>query len=683
MLTVGPEGIRNVALVGHGGAGKTTLVEALLHRSGATSRMGRVEDGSTVTDFDPEEQRRHVSLSLALAPVEVEGHKVNVLDTPGDADFQADVRAALRAADLAVVVVSAVEGVEVQTEAVWAMAEEAGVPRMFFVNKMDRDRASFDRTLQQLHDVFGAGVTPLELPIGEESAFRGVADVLTDTAWLDDGTTATPGPVPPELDAREHEVHDALVERIVETDDALLEQYLDGIVPGVEELDARLARGVAEGTVFPVVCGAALRGIGVDRLAALICEIGPSPVDRPATVQAGDGVVEVAPDPAGDPLAFVFKTMTDPYVGHVSLFRVLSGTVTPDLHLVNPRTGVEERLHSVFTLRGKEHVDVASVPAGDIAAVARLTGTATGDTLAPRGLPVVAPALEPPEPVLGVAVRTRSPADEDKLATALHRLQEEDPTLRVERREETHQTVLLGTGETHLQVTIERIHRKHGVDVDVEDVRVPYRETILAPVKAEGRHKKQSGGHGQFGVATILVEPLERGGGFEFVDKVVGGAVPRQFIPAVERGVREAMEHGGVHGFPVVDLRVTLLDGKAHAVDSSEMSFKVAGSMALKEALAAAEVAVLEPVSVLEVDVPDELQGEVLGDLNARRGRVLGAESSGPGRQRITASAPTAEITRYAVDLRSLTGGRGRFTARHDRYDVLPSSLLARVAQPA
>ncbi|MDQ3384520.1 MAG: elongation factor G [Actinomycetota bacterium] len=684
-----PDRVRNVALVGHGGSGKTTLAEALLHHAGVTSRVGRVEDGTTVCDSEPEEVRRHTTLSLAVAPFEVScpglgEHKVNLLDTPGDPDFVADVIAALGVADLAVFVVSAVEGVQVGTEATWRLAAELGVPRMVFVNKLDRERSSFERTLDQLRDRLGAGVAPLELPIGEERAFSGVADLLTDRAFLYDGSGApVEGDVPEELAEREHEVHDALVEGIVVGDDDLLERYLGGDTPTFAELEHVLADGVAAVSVFPVVCGSATQGIGVDRLAQYLCEIGPSPATRPpVAVRAGTTLTDVAPDPSGPPLAVVFKTVADPFVGRISLCKVLSGTIRLDDHLVNPRTGAEERLHNLFLVRGKDHVEAREVAAGDIVAVAKLADTLTGDTLAPRGMPVVVLPPPAPEPVHTVAVRARTQADDDKLSTALHRLQEEDPALRFRRDDETHQTLLDGLGETHLAVAMERLERKFGVRVDTEEVRIAYRETVSSTAEAEGRHKKQSGGHGQFGVAVVRVEPLPRGGGFEFVDAVVGGAVPRQLIPAVERGVREAMAAGGPHGHPVVDVRVTLLDGKHHPVDSSEMSFRAAGSLAFREAVARAQPVVLEPVSIVEVTVPDELQGEVLGDLNARRGRVQGSEPTGDGHHLVTAAVPAAALRRYAVDLRSLTGGRARFRARPDHHDPVPPALVERVDAP-
>jgi elongation factor G len=678
--------IRNVALVGHGGAGKTSLAEALLHRAGATTRLGRVEDGTTVCDYDPEEHKRGISLSLSVAPFEWRDHKVNLIDTPGYADFMGDVSAALRIADLAVFVVSAVDGVEVQTEEAWAMAAKLGVPRMVFVNKLDRERASFDTTLAQLRDRLGAGIAPLELPIGQELSFRGIADLLTDTAHVyADGIPHTEA-IPDDMEATEHEVHDALVEGIVVADDAMLERYLEGDVPALAELEHTLHDGIAAATVFPVVVGSATREIGIDRLADFLVEIGPSPLDRPATitVPSGNGdtpeSVEVAAEAGGDPLAFVFKTIADPYVGQVSLFRVLSGTLRPDDHLVNSRSGTDERLHGLLTVRGKDQETASELVAGDIGAVAKLAATVTGDTLAPKGKPVVVPPIEQPEPTLAVAVVPRTQADEDRLAPALHRLVDEDPALRVERIDETHQTLLHGTGETHIQITLEKLTRKFGANVDTEEVRVPYRETITGAAKAvEGRHKKQTGGHGQFGVCVIDLEPMERGAGFEFANQIVGGAISRGYIPAVQKGIEEAMAAGGVNGYPVVDLKVTLIDGKEHSVDSSEMAFKVAGRLAFRAAMAQANPVVLEPISRLEVTVPVDLQGDVMGDLNSRRGRMQGTEAAEDGRQTVIALVPTSEIQRYAIELRSLTGGRGRFKATHDHYDVLPAHLVAAI----
>ncbi len=675
--------IRNVALVGHGGVGKTTLAEALLADAGVIQRIGRVEDGTTVTDTEPEEIKRHLSVSTALAAFESHGVKLNLLDCPGYADFFAEVQAGLALADLAVIVVSAVDGVEVQTEAAWEAAAALGLPRMIFINKLDRERASFDRTLEQLRERFGAGIAPLELPIGEEADFRGVIDLLSDQAFIYDvDGVGQSHDVPPELANTEHVVHDALVEGIVVGDDALMERYLEGDVPSFEELEKTLAQGVADATVFPVVCGSATRRIGVDRLAQFFNEIAPSPMARPALhVFAGDIETDVPCDPNGEPLAVIGKTITDPFVGRVSLLKVCSGTIKADTVLTNSRTRSDERLHSLFTLRGKDHESVTEVPAGDLVAVAKLADSATGDTLAPKGKPVRAPMPAAAAPALWIAIKPKSQGDEDKLMTSLHRLQEEDPTLVVERNEETHQSLLGGAGETHLAVISERLTRKFGVEVVTEEVAVAYRETITQAATAEGKHKKQSGGHGQFGVCTITIAPLPRSEGFRFVDKIVGGAIPRQFIPAVEKGIQEAMARGGPLGHPIVDLEVTLTDGKYHPVDSSEMSFRMAGAHGLHEAMANAGPVLLEPLSCLRVTTPMSQQGDVMGDLNARRGRVQETDTSPDGhRVTITAVVPTAELRRYAIDLRSITGGRGSFTAAHDHYDIAPSTLRVGVS---
>jgi elongation factor G len=660
------EKIRNVALVGHGGAGKTSLAEALLFIAGATSRLGKVEDGSTVTDFDPEEARRRISVSLALAPFEFEGCKINVIDTPGYADFVSDVAAALRAADLAVFLVSAVEGVEVQTEMVWRMADALGLPRAIFVNKLDRERASFSRTLDQLKAKFGAGVAPLQLPIGDEVEFHGVVELLNDEAVLYDNGKPTTGPVPAEMEAEEHSVHDALIEGIVVGDDDLMERYLEDEPISIDELAAALAQGVKSASVFPVLCGSATKLVGVDRLAHFLAEEAPAP-----------DVSE------GQPVAFVFKTIVDPYVGHVNLLKVLQGTIKTDATLVNGRTMAEQRLHQLTVMRGKDQEPVPEVPPGDIAAVAKLTDTTTGDVLGARGADLAVNPFDAPEPVLAVAIHAKSKNDEDKLANALHRLLDEDPALRLERNPETHQTLLWGMGETHLGIALERLHRKLGVEVETEDVKVAYRETITAEAEAEGKYKKQTGGHGQYGVAFVRVEPLPAGSGFEFVDQIVGGAIPRQFIPAVEKGVAETMEHGGVFGFPVVDVKVTCFDGKYHSVDSSEMSFKMAGSIGFKDAMAKASPTLLEPISELTVIAPEASQGDIMGDLNAKRGRIQSSGAIGRGEVEIVAFVPTSEVLRYVIDLRSLTGGRGRFSLQHSHYDPVPSHMVDKLRAQA
>ena len=671
-----PEKIRNVVLVGHSGSGKTTLAEAMLYRGGVVDRLGRVEDGNTVMDFDPEEHKRGISLAMSYAPLEWHGHKINIIDTPGYADFVGDLYGAMRVADLAVFVISAVEGVEVGTERAWRLAERLGLPRMIFINKLDKERSSYERTLAAIQERFGAGIAPLELPIGEEAAFHGVADLLSDKAYFYDSGTGREGEIPAEMEEQEHQIHDDLVEGIVVADDELLEGYLEGRIPSFEQLERIMAVGVAEATVFPVVCGSATGPIAVDRLANFIVEIGPSPALRNRfTVTAGDQNIEAEGRPEGDPLLFVFKTVSDPYVGQISIFKVLSGTVKPDVVLYNPRSGTDERFHKIGYLVGKESDLIDAVPVGDIGAVSKLHLTATGDTLGPKNKPVTVSGIERPVPVLATAIEAANQADEDKLANALRRLQEEDQALIVERSDETHQTLLRGMGETHLAITIEKLKRKFGVDVVTEDVQVPYRETITRSARAEGKYKKQSGGRGQFGVAMLEVEPLPRGDGFEFVDAIKGGSIPRQFIPAVAAGIAETMNDGGINGFPVVDIRVRCVDGKYHSVDSSEMSFRMAGRLGFKAAMADAGPVILEPISRIAVTVPAEYQGDVMGDLSARRGQVQGTEVGPSGLQIITALVPTSEIMRYAIDLRSLTQGWGTFETSHDHYDELPSHL--------
>jgi elongation factor G len=681
--------IRNVAVLGHSGSGKTTLAEGLLVRAGVLARAGRVEDGTTVCDTEPEELKRTMSLSLAVAPFEWkasdgETYKVNLIDTPGYADFVGDVDAALSVADLAVVVVSAVDGVEVGTESAWAKCVAAGIPRMVFVNKEDKPRADFHRTLDQLRSYFGNGFVPLELPLGEEEALHGIADVLTDQGfeYSPDGNHH-PEPIPADVADEEQRLHDELVEEIVSGDDEQLERYLSGDVPTTAELERTLAHELLEQLEFPVLCGSAVTGVGIDRLADFICELGPSPVDRPTTVAAGNGdsgvSVDVTADASGRPLAYVFKTVADQFVGQVSLFKVLSGTVAVDERLVSSRSGVEERMHGLFHVRGKDHIGTDRVVAGDLAGVAKLSDTSTGATLAPKDSPVRASGPSAPPAVFGLALKPVTQADDDKLSGALQRLLTEDPGLLVERNEETGQTVLRGTGDTHLNVALERLARKFGVNVETEDVRVPYRETITGSAEAEGKVKKQSGGHGQYAVANLRVSPLGRGDGTEFVNSIVGGTIPKQYIPAVQRGVEETMASGGVHGFPVVDVKVECYDGKYHSVDSSDMAFRTAASLGLKEALAKAGSAVLEPISLITVRVPEGNQGDVLGDLNARRGRVSGTSSLGDGSHEIVALVPAAEIQRYAVELRSMTGGRGTFSAVHDHYDILPSHLESKI----
>lgn len=683
MPSLTPEAIRNVALVGHHGAGKTTLAEALLASAGAIPRQGTVERGTTVCDFEPEEVSRQLSVSLALAPFFADGAKVNLIDTPGYADFAADMHTALAVADLAVVVVSATDGVQAQTADAWRAAAARELPRVVVINKLDRERADFDRVLAQVRAAFGPGVAPVELPIGAETEFRGVIDLLDDRATLYEVGGPPPvmgveSPVPDDLAVTEHTIHEQLVEGIVVGDDDLTARYLDGEELTRDELESALAVGVGAGAVFPVLCCSATTGVGIDRLARLLVELCPAPDRRPpVTVGAGDTEVTVPCDPAAEPLMVVCKTVSDNHAGKVSLCRVISGTIRPDMVLCNTRTRDDERLHVLQQLRGRETAPMPEAVAGDFVAVPRLASAARGDTLAPKGTPVSVALPEPDPPALLVAVRPSSRADDDKLMAALHRLCEEDASLRVDRVDETHQTVLGVAGDVHLSVTLERLARKFGVAVEREEVLVPYRETITKPASAEGRHKKQSGGHGQFGVCHLRIEPLGRGEGFAFHDEVVGGAIPRQYIPAIEKGVQETMALGGAFGYPVVDVEVTVDDGKFHPVDSSELSFKMAAMAAFRQALADAGPVLLEPVSRLEITVPADLQGEVLGDLHSRRARIIGTDAAEGGLQTIVATVPVAEIARYAVDLRAITGGRGRFRSEHDHYDQVPEHLVA------
>jgi elongation factor G len=686
MKTYDASSIRNVLLVGHGGAGKTTLLEAMLFASGALTRAGRVEDGNTVSDFEPEETKKGISVSLAMAPVEWNGVKINVLDAPGYADFVGDVRSAIGAVDAVLVVVSAVDGVEVQTEVAWELAVEAGLPRAILINKLDRERASFERTLDELVKSFGTQVAPLELPLGEEHDFEGVADLLSRKAYrYGSGATATEGEWPDDISGKADPFREKLMEAVAESDDNLIEKYLEEGELSEDEVVHGVKRGFAEARIAPVLCAAAARPIGVDRVLQFIADEFPSPVDRGAitvTTKGGE-TQERACDP-GQPLAaLVFKTVSDPYVGHITMFRVFSGRVRPDSPVFNATKGAEERIGQVFALRGKEHDTMADVPAGDIGAVAKLSHTTTGDTFSTKDDPVTIPPAAMPEPLLAFAITPKTKGDEEKLSTALARLREEDPTLRIERSEETHETVMYGMGEAHLDVQIERMRRKFGVEVSTAPARIAYRETIRGPGKGLGRHVKQTGGHGQYAICNIEIEPLSRGGGFEFVDKIFGGAIPNQFIASVEKGVVKTMQQGAISGNPMVDIRCTLVDGKFHTVDSSDMAFQLAGSLALKDAAQQAGVVLLEPIVEVDVVVPEAYTGDIMGDLNSKRAKIQGMESAGGGKQRVKALVPQAEVARYSIDLRSMTGGRAAFTMRFSHYEEVPTHLAEKIIAEA
>ena len=678
--------IRNVLLVGHGGSGKTTLLEAMLFASGATTRIGAVEDGNTVSDFEPEEIKKGISVSLGMAPIEWNGVKINVLDAPGYADFIGDVRSGIRAADAVILVVSAVDGVEVQTEVAWELAVETGLPRAILINKLDRERASFQNTLDQLVQSFGTQVAPLELPLGEEHDFEGVADLLARKAYrYGSGPSAEEGEWPDDISGKADPYREKLMEAVAESDDALIEKYLEEGELSEEEVVHGVKRGFAEARIAPVLCAAAARPIGVDRVLQFVADEFPSPLDRgPVTVldKAGEEK-QRACDPDEPLAAYVFKTVSDPYVGHITMFRVFSGKVRPDASAYNATKGSEERVGQLFSLKGKEHETVSEVPAGDIAAVAKLSHTTTGDTLSTKDDPVTLPPIEMPEPLLAFAITPKTKGDEDKLSTALSRLREEDPTLRIERSDETHETVMYGMGEAHLDVQIERMKRKFGVEVATAPAKIAYRETIRGPGKGLGRHVKQTGGHGQYAVCNIEIEPLPRGEGFEFVDKIFGGAIPNQFIGSVEKGVVKTMTQGVISGNPMVDIRCTLVDGKFHSVDSSDMAFQLAGALALKDAAQQAGVVLLEPIVEVDVVVPETYTGDIMGDLNSKRAKIQGMESAGAGKQRVKALVPQAEVARYSIDLRSMTGGRAAFSMRFSHYEEVPSHLADKVIAAA
>ncbi|MBA3764015.1 MAG: elongation factor G [Actinobacteria bacterium] len=682
MKTYDAKDIRNVLLVGHGGSGKTTLLEAMLFTAGAITRMGTIEDGNTVSDHDPDEHRKGISVSLTMAPIEWDGVKINVLDAPGYADFIGDMRSAILAADAVIVVVSAVDGVEVQTEAAWELAVEAGLPRAIFVNKLDRERSDFQGTLGQLVSSFGNQIAPFELPIGVEQEFAGIADLLHEKADLyPSGPRAEESEWPDEIHQMADPAREKLIEAVAESDDALIEEYLEqGTLPE-EHIVSGAKLGFANARLAPVFVGSAAKAIGIDRLLDFIVEEFPSPLDRDAvTVTGKDGdESERASDPAAPLTAFVFKTLSDPFVGHITMFRVFSGTIRPDSSVHNATQSIDERVGQLFTLAGKEHVSVPHVAAGDIGAVAKLQQAHTGDTLSAKDAPVQVPALGLPEPLLAYAIAPKTKGDENKLATGLARLREEDPTLRVSRNEETHETVMHGMGEAHLEVMIERLKRKFGVEVTTAPAKIAYRETIRGGAKGMGRHVKQTGGHGQYAVCSIEIEPLGHGDGFVYEDKIFGGAIPHQFIPSIEKGIVRTMSEGVISGNPMVDLKVTLVDGKFHPVDSSDMAFQIAGSMALKDAVEQAGVALLEPIADLDVIVPESYTGDIMGDLNSKRGKIAGMEQVGGGKQRIRAQVPQAEIARYVIDLRSMTGGRGAYTSTFSHYEAMPQQLAQKV----
>ena len=675
-----PEKTRNVGLFGHGGAGKTSVAEALLYYAGQTDRVGNVEAGNTVMDHEPEEIERGTSLSLGIGSFTHNGYLINLIDSPGYADFIADALAALRAVDLALFVVSAVDGVEVQTELLWQAAAAEGISRAVFINKLDRDRASFSRTLAELTGAFGKRIAPVQVPIGEEASLEGIVRVVSDRAYrYEGGDPRGAATEPPEsVAAAVEEARTALVEAVVETDDELLEAYFEGVEPPREKMVEVIHGGMIAGDIFPVLVGSAAALIGIDTLVDFVVDFGPSPLERTMPpVEGGD----VQPDPGGPAAAYVFKTSGDQYVGRINTFRVFSGSFGPEAVLETNR-GDKIKMSSLFSVLGKEHRDLEGVTAGGIGSVAKLETVKVGDTLREPGSEAVIAPVRMPRPVHEVTVSPRSNQDEDRLSTALGRAQEEDPTIVVERRAETKETVVAGLGEAHVNATLARVARRFGVEVDTGVPKVPYRETIMGAADVEGKHKKQSGGRGQFGVAYVRFAPNERGQGYEFIDEIKGGSIPRNLIPAVDKGIREALERGILAGYPVIDVRATVYDGKFHSVDSDELSFRMAGILAVRAAADELRPTILEPIVNVRVRVPEDYMGDVIGDINSKRGRVMGMDAEGGGRV-LEAQVPLAEMQRYSVDLRSMTGGRGTFEMEFSHYDPAPPQEVQRVAAAA
>ncbi|MDA8065144.1 MAG: elongation factor G [Thermaerobacter sp.] len=661
-----------LGLFSHGGSGKTSLAEALLHRAGATERLGRVEEGTTVTDHEPEEQRHRVSISLAAAYARWREHLLQLLDAPGYCEFAGEARAALRVVDAAVFPVDATAAVGASTESLWAAAAERSLPRVVFVNKLDRENANFERTLQELSTALGRKLLPVTLPVGEQAALSGVVDLVRLEVHLGTGT----GPVPAGLAERAQELHRELVEAAAEQDDELLARYLEGEELTPQEVHRGLAAGTAAGKLIPVLCGSALNGVGVSELLDAAVDLLPGP--SAATTEGGELCRPLAAEPVS---ALVFKTTADPYVGKLTLFRVYSGTLRSDSHVLNASRRHEERLGQLFILQGKRQEPAAEAGPGSIAAVAKLQDTRTGDTLCAAERAVVFPGIDFPEPVHMAAVVPHSKADEDKIGAGLARLMEEDPTLHLEKEPSTGQLLLRGMGELHLDIARERLLRKFGVAVDLAEPRVPYRETIRATAKVEGKYKKQTGGRGQYGHVWLELAPLPEEQ-FTFVDKIFGGVVPQQYRPAVEKGVRETMAGGVLAGYPVTNVQVTLYDGSYHSVDSSEMAFKIAASMAFKKGMLQASPVLLEPIYRVEVAVPEEYMGDCIADLNRRRGKILGMESRG-SQQLVRAQVPLAEMFHYVADLRALSQGRGGYRMEFHGYEEVPPQVAQGILEEA
>jgi elongation factor G len=682
-----PDRIRNVALVGHRGSGKTSLAEAILFESGVINRLGRVEDGSTLCDFEPDEQAREMSIGAAVTSFEHDGRKVNMIDTPGEPSFVADTLAALRVVDAAVFVIDGVMGVEVHTERLWHRADAEGLARLVFVNMLDRERADFFRCLEALKAAFGQHVVATEIPIGSEHEIRGVIDLIDMTAFEYDSEgrdNAKQVEIPEELQAQAEEYREKLMDEVAENSDELMERYLEGEEISHEEIVVALKKGVSEGHLFPVTCGVATKNLGTNRLLEALVEDLPSPAMRGPirALGADEEPVELEPDASADLLAYVFKTTADPYTGRINMLRVYSGVLSSDSHALNVTRKEKERIGQLSAPEGKEMTPISELGPGDIGAVAKLRETRAGDVLAAKQTLVHFPPLDLPAPVMAFAYEAKSKGDEEKAASAIRRLSEEDPTLDVHRDPETGEQIIAGLTQIHVEVIVDRIKDRFGAEIELHPPQVPYLETIRTSAKAHGRYKKQTGGRGQFGDCQIEIEPNEHGEGFEFINAIKGGVIPGGFIPAVEKGIVEAMAGGVLAGYPIKDVKVRLFDGQHHNVDSSEMAFKIAGSMAFKQAVAEADPYLLEPIMQLTIAVPEDAVGDVIGDLNSRRGHPLGMEPRGSATE-IKAEVPMAEVLDYAPDLRAITGGRGDYTMDFLRYEEVPGHIAQKVIAEA
>jgi elongation factor G len=670
MPAVEPGKIRNVAVVGHRGTGKTSFVEAMLFQAGATNRLGVVEQGTTISDWDEDEQEREMSISASLCHLEWQERKINLIDTPGEPSFQGDAIAALHVVEGAVVTVSGVMGVEVQTTRNWQRAEQLGLARVIFVNMLDRERADFFRTLEHLRAQLSQQCVAVHMPIGAEHELTGIVDLLHMTAYTspDGEREGKPGEIPAELADQVAEYREKLLDSVVETDEALMERYLDGQELGADEVASALKTAVTRGELFPVACGIATKNLGTTAVLDLLVEGVPSPAKKGPPIS-----IEDATD-----AAFVFKTVADPFAGRINVFRVLTGRVGSDSTLANVRTHGKERVGQLLTLQGKEHEPAQEFGEGDIGAVSKLKDVMTGDLLLDSDRELELPSLDFPEPVMSFAITPKAKGDEEKVASSLRRLSEEDPTLHLQRDPQTGEQLLSGMTQMHVEVAVDRLKRRFGVEVDLRQPRVPYLETIRKEARGHGRYKKQTGGRGQFGDCQIVLQPLEGHTGYEFEDKIVGGVIPQSFRPAVDKGIQEAMQQGELAGAPVQGVRVRLVDGSYHTVDSSEMAFKIAGSMAFKQAYEQADPVLLEPIMEVDVTVPDETVGSVNGDLNSRRGRLQGMEPTG-GMTRIRAEVPMAEMLTYGQALTSMTGGRGDYHMQFLRYDEVPGHVAEKL----